>query len=420
MEEQLSRKKRHCLQVMRAIAPRGGKHEELFAGIHASPELTGYRNHVQLSFGYTEDAEPSIGFMKGAMVEGTCAIDSVVERDIVTVHPVAKALAQAVMSVYHIFSPPEKGGLVVFDKVRQQGFWRKLQVRHNVRGEVMVDIELDIDSAEASVVNDVKAQLTDALLSDALKRKLRTVSGNDTAAVVSVQYHHGTGMISSSAADVPRHILFGTSTLTESLAGLQFELSPTSFFQVNTAGMELLLRETAKVAALSSTTTLLDLCCGTGTIGLTLARYVKQVIGIELVESAVRDARRNAESNNITNVTFHGGRVEQLLPDIINALPAEDKTDIVAILDPPRAGMTPTVLKWIRGTQTIRRVVYISCEQKALERDCPPLTKPTTKAYRGLPFGVVAGFAVDLFPHTPHVEMVAVLARLEDEAGDAE
>ncbi|RNF12810.1 methyltransferase [Trypanosoma conorhini] len=418
MEEQLSRKRLHCLQVMKAIAPRGEKHEALFTGIHASPELTGYRNHVQLSFGYTEGGEPSIGFLKGAMLEGTCAIDSALEKDIVTMNPVAKTVAQAVMSVYHAFSSPEKGGLLGFDKVKQHGFWRKLQVRHNVRGEVMVDVELDIDSAEAAVVDEVKAQLTDTLSSEALRRKLSIAFGKDTAAVVSAQYHHGTG-ISSPPADVPRHVLFGTPTLTESLAGLQFELSPTSFFQVNTPGMELLLREAAKVAALNPTTTLLDLCCGTGTIGLTLAKYVKQVIGIELVESAVRDARRNAERNNITNATFHSGRVEHLLPNIINALPVEDRTDIVAILDPPRAGVTPTVLKWIRGTPNIRRVVYISCEQKALERDCPPLTKPTTKAYRGLPFGVVAGFAVDLFPHTPHVEMVAVLARLEAEAGTA-
>ncbi|KEG13583.1 tRNA (uracil-5-)-methyltransferase [Trypanosoma grayi] len=419
IEEQLSRKKRHCLQVMKAIAPSKETYEQLFTGIHASPELTGYRNHVQLSFGYTESGEPSIGFLKGSMVEGTCAIDSVLEKDIVTMHPLAKAVAHTVLSVQNEFSAPDKGGLKVFDKITQQGFWRKLQVRHNVLGETMVDVEVDIESVEESVANEVKERLSAVLQSDDLKTQLQAVTGKDTAAIVSAQYHHGTG-ISSPPSDVPRHILFGAPTLTEHLSGRQFELSPTSFFQINTAGMELLLRETVAVAALSTATTLLDLCCGTGTIGLTLARYVKRVIGIELVASAVQDAKLNAERNNVTNATFHCGRVEQLLPDVINALPAEDRADIVAILDPPRAGVTPTVLKWIRGTPTIRRVVYISCEQKALERDCPPLTKPTTKAYRGLPFVVAAGFAVDLFPHTPHVEMVVVLARCEDEASEGE
>ncbi|RHW74503.1 Ribosomal protein L11 methyltransferase (PrmA) [Trypanosoma brucei equiperdum] len=175
--------------------------------------------------------------------------------------------------------------------------------------------------------------------------------------------------------------------------------------------MELLLRETVAVAELTPETTLLDLCCGTGTIGIALAKHVKRVIGIELVESAVRDARLNAERNGVRNATFNCGRVEHLLPSVISQLSPEDRKDIVAILDPPRAGVTPTVLKWIRGTATIRRLVYISCEQKALQRDCPPLTKPATKAYRESPFNVVAGFAIDMFPHTPHVEMVAVLSR---------
>ncbi|ORC88909.1 tRNA (uracil-5-)-methyltransferase [Trypanosoma theileri] len=414
MEEQLTRKKEHCMQVTRVIAPTNVPKEQVFTGIHPSPQQCGYRNHVQLSFGYTESGKPSIGFLKGAMVEGTCAIDSVLEKDIITMHPLAKVVASAVLSVYDEFASPEKGGLEVFDKMKQRGFWRKLQVRHNVLGEVMIDMELDIESIDTTLANLVKERLSSVLQSDTLKEDLRKEYGKDTASVVSAQYHHGTG-ISTLPPDLPRHTLFGTSTLTEHLSGLQFELSPTSFFQVNTPGMELLLRETVALAELTPSTTLLDLCCGTGTIGITLARYVKRVIGIELVESAVRDAKLNSERNNVNNTTFYCGRVEQLLPDILNALPNEDKKDIVVILDPPRAGVTPTVLKWIRGTPTIRRVVYISCEQKALERDCPALTKPSTKAYRGMPFDVTAAFAVDLFPHTPHVEMVAVLVRREEE-----
>ncbi|KAH9601266.1 (Uracil-5)-methyltransferase family [Trypanosoma melophagium] len=413
MEEQLARKKARCMQVTRGIIPTNVPNERIFAGIHPSPQQSGYRNHVQLSFGYTGNGKPSIGFLKGAMVEGTCAIDSVLEKDIITMHPLAKVVASAVLSVYDEFVSPEKGGLEVFDKMKQRGFWRKLQVRHNVLGEVMVDMELDIESIDTSLANHVKERLSSVLQSDTLKERLQEVHGTNTASVVSAQYHHGTG-ISSLPQDLPRHTLFGKPTLTEHLSGLQFELSPTSFFQVNTPGMELLLRETVKLAELHSATTLLDLCCGTGTIGLTLAKYVKRVIGIELVESAIRDAKLNSERNNVNNTTFYCGRVEQLLPDILNALPKEDRGDIVVILDPPRAGVTSTVLKWIRGTPTIRRVVYISCEQKALERDCPALTKPTTKAYRGMPFDVTSTLAVDLFPHTPHVEMVAVLARREE------
>ncbi|CBH09015.1 hypothetical protein, conserved [Trypanosoma brucei gambiense DAL972] len=411
MEEQLQRKKEHCLQVMRAITLGGGtEYEKLFTGIHPSPHQTGYRNHVQFTFGFTEAGEPTIGFLKGSVIDGIYAVESVLEKDIETVNPLAKLVADAVMTVYHLFKPLEKGGLEVYDKIKEEGFWRRLQVRHNVLGEVMVDAEMDTESVAEDIVASVKAQLVAALQGETLRKKLCAAHGKDTANIVSVQYHHGTGM-NPAPPEAPRHVLFGSATLTEHLLGLQFELSPTSFFQVNTAGMELLLRETVAVAELTPETTLLDLCCGTGTIGIALAKHVKRVIGIELVESAVRDARLNAERNGVRNATFNCGRVEHLLPSVISQLSPEDRMDIVAILDPPRAGVTPTVLKWIRGTATIRRLVYISCEQKALQRDCPPLTKPATKAYRESPFNVVAGFAIDMFPHTPHVEMVAVLSR---------
>jgi tRNA (uracil-5-)-methyltransferase len=416
MEEQLDLKKRHCLDVMRVLLPSRiygyNTAQDRFVSILASPVKEGYRNHVNLSFGFSADGTPSLGFLEGSLVDGTAAVmpATLPDKDISTMNAAAKVVAVAVMELYGEFSDAAKGGLEVFDKVNARGFWRKLQVRHNVRGEVMVDLEVDPSTTTAEVWSQVRQRLVAVMTSEAVHAKLMSATGLPTAAVVSVQCHSHTG-ISSLPFDAPRDVLYGATTLTETLAGLQYELSPTAFFQVNTPGMEAMLQKVTEVAELHPGTTLLDLCSGTGTIGLTLAKYVKKVIGIELVESAVANAQRNAERNGIANAVFHCGRVEHLLPTVINALSAEERNDIVAILDPPRAGVNGTVLKWIRGTETIRRVVYISCEQKALERDCPGLTKPSTKAYRGAPFDVTAGFAVDLFPHTHHVEMVVVLTR---------
>ncbi|CUG93427.1 tRNA (Uracil-5-)-methyltransferase, putative, partial [Bodo saltans] len=196
-----------------------------------------------------------------------------------------------------------------------------------------------------------------------------------TARVVSIQYYVHTGT-ASPQFDAQRTVIYGAPALTESLMGLSFDLSPAAFFQVNTPAFEDLLHRVHQVANLNKNTVLLDLCCGTGTIGLCLARHVKRVIGIELISSAVDNARINATRNNITNATFLAGRIENLLPDVINSLSTEDRTDVVAILDPPRAGVHNTVIKWIRSTESIRRAVYISCEQKALENDCPGFTKP--------------------------------------------
>lgn len=421
MEKQLHLKKAHCLGIMKSILPPKvygwEAHSKRFIEVVESPILEGYRNHVNLSFGRTASGAATVGFQIGSMVEGLATIESAVDKDIVTMNILAKLVAEAVMKVVHGFLLAEKGSLDVFNKVEGMGFWRKLQVRHNVKGEVLLDLELDEDSTTAEIFREVKEGLVAALADDGLTEALQKASGENTAKVVSVQYHKHTG-ISSLPLDAPRIILYGSATLTEYLGGLRYELSPTAFFQVNTPGMARMLEKVANVAELSSGTTLLDLCSGTGTIGLSLAHSVKRVVGIEVVESAVENARRNAAANGITNATFYCGRVEHLLPSVINGLSAEDRQDIVAILDPPRAGVSSTVLKWIRGTPTIRRIVYISCEQKALERDCPGLTKPSTKAYRGVPFEVTSGFAVDLFPHTHHVEMVAVLTRLpeEDEA----
>ncbi|KAG5506527.1 hypothetical protein JKF63_06030 [Porcisia hertigi] len=417
MEEQLQRKKRHCLDVMRAILPSSvygySAFQDRFIDIFMSPVTEGYRNHVNLSFGFCADGvTPALGFQEGSLVEGTAAIlpATLPGKDVVTMAAAAKVVAAALMDVCMEFRDPMKGGLDVFNKVKASGFWRKLQVRHNVKGEVMMDIEVDTASTAPDVWSAVRERLLAVFTSDEMRSKLVEATGLSTAAVVSLQSHTHTG-IGSLPFDVSREVLYGSPTLTEYLAGLHFELSPTAFFQVNTPGMDIMLSKVTEVAELSVDTTLLDLCSGTGTIGLTLSKHVKRIIGIELVESAVENARRNAQKNGITNAEFLCGRVEHLLPSVVSSLPVEDRRDIVVILDPPRAGVNSTVLKWIRGTETIRRVVYISCEQNALKRDCPGLTKPSTKAYRGSPFEVTAAFAVDLFPHTHHVEMVAVLTR---------
>ncbi|CCW66363.1 unnamed protein product [Phytomonas sp. Hart1] len=283
----------------------------------------------------------------------------------------------------------------------------------------MVDLELDQDSLDEPRFAAIRARLEAVLQGPELAARLEAAWAAPTARVVSLQSHKHTG-IRSLEAEAPRVVWFGSPTLTERFCGLQFDIAPTDFFQVNTPAAERMLERLAEVVALGPSSTLLDLCCGAGTIGLVLARHVKKVIGVELVRSSVENAERNARREGIANAVFHAGAVERLLPGIIYNLSPEDRTDIIAILDPPRAGVNNSVLKCIRATSTIRRVVYISCEQKALERDCAGLMKGETKAYRGEPFEVTASFGVDLFPHTQHVEMIVVLTRREPTAADTE
>lgn len=419
LAEQLERKEKHCLKVMRAILPPNSQngfvsYKLRFKNVFSCEKTEGYRNHVNFSWGFDRDGKPILGFNEGAIVDGKVFVQKATIESAVTTHPLAIVVADALQELHDVSFAASNGAITVTTRNTGHGFWRRAQVRHNIRGEIMICLELDKDNGVKEgcglTFQDMLDRIVAALTNEALREKLRSSSGLAEAQVVSIQYftHSGT---TSCPMEVTRTTIFGSSVLTETLCGLSFDLSPSAFFQVNTAGMELMMERVRESAALSPTTTLLDLCCGTGTIGLCLARYVKKVIGIEIIDAAVANARENAKRNGISNATFVAGRLEHFLPDVINSLSTEDRQDVVAILDPPRAGVNTTVLKWIRCTEAIRRVVYISCEQKALENDCPGLTKPPTNSYRGTPFEVESGFGVDLFPHTPHVEMVAVLAR---------
>lgn len=192
--------------------------------------------------------------------------------------------------------------------------------------------------------------------------------------------------------------LFGEAAITDRLCGLEFSLSPRSFYQVNHAQAERLYALAADAAALTGEETLLDLYCGTGTIGLSMAYRVKQLIGVEVVASAINDARRNAERNGVKNARFlcadAGAAAKQLA--------AEGVRPDVVILDPPRKGCSPDVLDTVADMNP-SRVVYVSCDPATLARDL--------KRFAELGYVTTAVTPVDMFPRTSHVESVASLTR---------
>ena len=176
--------------------------------------------------------------------------------------------------------------------------------------------------------------------------------------------------------------------------------------------MEALLDRITSVASFSPTqTTLLDLCSGTGTLGLAFSKTVKEIIGIEMVPTAVENAKVNAQRNNVNHARYVCGKVEKELPAVLRNLTPEALTNVVAILDPPRCGVHPSVAKALRNVAGLKRIIYISCDQRALEKNCEPLTKPTSNNFSGSPFYGESAFGVDLFPQTPHVEMIVALKR---------
>jgi 23S rRNA (uracil1939-C5)-methyltransferase len=184
-------------------------------------------------------------------------------------------------------------------------------------------------------------------------------------------------------------------TNTETIGDLTFKISSESFFQVNTEAALLLYEKAREYAALQPHEFLLDLYCGTGTIALFLARDAGNALGVELCAKAIKDAKENARFNNIMNVSFLCKNVSELetselAPDCIDCL----------IADPPRKGFAAEALRKIEELAP-PRIVYISCDPATLARDIRLLEN----------YDVKRVCAVDMFPRTKHVEVIAKLER---------
>ena len=191
-------------------------------------------------------------------------------------------------------------------------------------------------------------------------------------------------------------LLFGSPYLTDVLCGLTFRISPLAFYQVHHDAAELLYQKAAELLSLTGGETLLDLYCGIGTIGLTMARRAGELIGIEVVEEAVKNARENAEINGISNASFYCGDTGSVLNTLATRSP-----DAV-VVDPPRKGLLPGALKSLLDISP-EKLLYISCNPDTLARDIAHLEAS------GYTCGPVT--PVDLFPRTGHVETIVLLQR---------
>jgi tRNA (uracil-5-)-methyltransferase len=175
-------------------------------------------------------------------------------------------------------------------------------------------------------------------------------------------------------------ILTGDGYVYEEILGCRFRISSSAFFQVNTPATELLYSKCTEWSNIneSKKTTLLDLCCGTGTIGITMATKVDRVVGIEMIPEAIVDAKANALMNSkyfnnlfkricinidlidITNVQYYASKVEEKIDIVAN----EKNEEVVAILDPPRNGVHTSVIRAVRESEQIQKVIFISCDAK--------------------------------------------------------
>ncbi len=196
------------------------------------------------------------------------------------------------------------------------------------------------------------------------------------------------------------YLISGKRTITEKMVlangdELSFEIHPQAFFQVNTLQAEVLYYEVVKLVEENPCELIFDLFCGTGTIGLFLAKHCKKVLGVELNKDAVKSANSNAQKNKIFNIDFFAGDVAKVLEDL------KEKPSLI-VVDPPRAGMTAKMIKQVSDFGT-KKLIYVSCNPATMARDCLLLREFGFKVKKIQP--------VDMFPQTFHIENVALLER---------
>ena len=271
-----------------------------------------------------------------------------------------------------------------YDEETGKGLLRHFYLRIGAKtGEIMVCLVLTADKlpAEEELIEEIQEKFPQ------VKSLMVNVNPDNTNVVLGARYR----------------LLWGREWIEDVLCGLTFRITPQSFYQVNHDACELLYGLAKERADLNGNELLLDLYCGIGSIGLSMADRAGEVLGMEIVERAAQSATENAERNGITNASFFCGDASD--PQGLLKRAAEEKgslTNTVVVIDPPRKGTTPELIEGI-AAHRVPRVVYVSCNPDTLARDCALFAK------MGYEIGVVT--PVDLFPRTGHVESVVCLTR---------
>ncbi|MDE5967070.1 MAG: 23S rRNA (uracil(1939)-C(5))-methyltransferase RlmD [Lachnospiraceae bacterium] len=343
----------------------------IWEGILGSPVTEGYRNKMEFSFGDEYKGGPlALGLhKKGSFYDIVNVTDCcIVTRD---VNEIVKYTRQFF----------DERHVPFYHKLRHEGVLRHLVVRQAARsGELLVNLVAasgDLQSLELDVYRD-----------GLLKLPLQ-------GSIVGILFTKNDSMADVVQSD-GMQVLYGQDYFMETVLGLRFKITPFSFFQTNTLSAEVLYQKVRDYVGEIAGATVFDLYSGTGTIAQLMASVAKKVIGVDLVDHPIINARENALANGLTNCEFIAGDVLKVLDTL------EDKPDMI-VLDPPRDGIHPKALKKIIN-YGVEHIVYVSCKPTSLARDLEVFLE---NGYR-----VERACAVDQFVGTVHVETVCLLSKL--------
>lgn len=324
----------------------------------------GYRNKAQYPVGYDKELVAGFYAQKSHRIINSshCALQPKEFAEIV--ETVKKWMAEF--------------GIEAYDSVNHTGLVRHIYIRKAFcTGQIMVCL----------VINGAQLPHCDELCYDLLKF-------TDIKSVVINENTEKTNVILGEKCTV----VWGEDYIEDILCGVKIRLSPLSFYQVNHDCAQLLYGKALEYVGTKGDETILDLYCGAGTIGLSMAKSVGKVIGVEIIPEAVEDAKENAKRNGIENCEFYCGDAK----DAVKMLRDKKTEPDAVILDPPRKGCDREVLECV-AEMNPKKIVYVSCDVSTQARDCAILKELGYETKEVTP--------VDMFPRTAHVESVALLMR---------
>ncbi len=329
-----------------------------------------YRNKAQYPIGLNKKGEPVIGVFANRTHEIIPFEECKIQK------PISEKIARFICQYI------KEKNISVYNEKNCKGIFRHIVIKVGVAtNEIMCILVINADrfKEEEDLVKKLKIKFTNikTIVKNINKRNTNVILGSKNV------------------------ILFGDGYIYDKLDEFKFKISPMSFYQVNPIQTEKLYNLAIEKAKLTGKEVVFDLYCGIGTIGIFAAKHAKQVYGIEIVEEAIKDAKQNAKINDVENINFFAGDVEELLFDLIDN--KKIKPDVI-IVDPPRKGLDGKSINNIVRVLP-KKVIYISCNPATLVRDLK-LLEDTYEIKEIQP--------VDMFPFTSHVECVAVLQLKQD------
>ena len=362
-DKQLEYKSSILLETIKKI---GKINDEInFEGIIGADNITNYRNKVSEPFA-KKDGKIITGFYQKK------------SHDVFEVENNMLRSKIADKVVNELLNKLNEGDFTVYNEVNKSGFLRYLLVRNNSNNEVMITVVIN----KTTQLKKLRVVLLE------LAEKYKEI----VSVYVSLKSDEGNYVLGSE-----HKLIYGAEYLEEELDGIKFKIYPDSFFQINSEQTIKLYNKAMEYLGDAEDKRIVDAFSGTGTLGMLISKTARKVYCIESMESSVISAKHTAAENNIKNIRFKIGKVENKLPEILK----NTKMDGI-IFDPPRKGIDENTLKSI-GKHGIERIVYISCNPSTFARDAKILT--------GLGYRLERLAAVDMFPQTHHIETVGLFLK---------